>query len=492
MRLIQRSALALSALVLCGAVAPASSLGGSTGGSSLEAALTTVSADDIRADLHFIAADELGGRDTPSVGLRVAARFLRARLLRLGWQPGAGDSYFYEYPLELRRIDPDASSAALVRGEERTELRWGRDYFFKSRGMGLVEIDAELLFCGYGSASEFEGIKARGRWALCFEGDVHWRARERAARLAGAKGVLVIPGPGYDDEAYAVRFQRDTERAMSANPRAKRNEEAGEPVFPHTYLTGDVAAAALGDLTVNPPELGTRLGVNFVEDRALVGETGEVTLENVCGFWPGSDPYLSKEVIIVSAHYDHVGQRPNGDIYNGADDNGSGTCGLLAIAEMLSEYGPLRRSVMLMWVSGEEKGLLGSEAWAKDPLLPKGHVAVCDINIDMIGRNAPDYLLVTPTKARKEYNGLVRLAESLAPSEGFPELGSCDEYWSRSDHMNFAKHMDLPVMFLFSDVHADYHKPTDTVEKIDYDKIVRVSRLVVRMLAGLQDDELDL
>jgi Zn-dependent M28 family amino/carboxypeptidase len=210
----------------------------------------------------------------------------------------------------------------------------------------------------------------------------------------------------------------------------------------------------------------------------------------VCGFWPGSDPELSKEVIIVSAHYDHVGTK-NGVVYNGADDNGSGTCGLLALAEALSHYGPMRRSVMLMWVSGEEKGLWGSKAWTENPWLPEGCRAVCDINIDMIGRNAPDKLLITPSKSHDKYNGLTRLAESVCGLEGFAKLGSADSYYERSDHFNFAR-MGIPAAFLFSDVHEDYHKPTDKPEKIDNDKIRRVVRLVLRMLDGLQTDRLNL
>jgi Zn-dependent M28 family amino/carboxypeptidase len=147
---------------------------------------------------------------------------------------------------------------------------------------------------------------------------------------------------------------------------------------------------------------------------------------------------------------------------------------------------------MLMWVSGEEKGLWGSQAWTEDPFLPDGREPICNINMDMIGRNEPEKLLVTPTKKlTKEYNGLVRLTEKLAPLEGFPVLGSADKYYSRSDHYNFAK-MGLPVMFLFDDVHEDYHQPTDDADKIDYDKIRRVMRLVLRVIDGLQTDRLDL
>jgi hypothetical protein len=110
----------------------------------------------------------------------------------------------------------------------------------------------------------------------------------------------------------------------------------------------------------------------------------------------------------------------------------------------------------------------------------------------MIGRNAPGTLLITPTRSHKAYNGLSRLAERLAPLEGFPQLGDADDYWARSDHMNFAVDLEVPVAFLFSGEHEDYHRPTDTPDKLDCDKIRRVVRLVVRMLEGLQGDVLDL
>jgi len=491
MRSISTTVSRCAALLLCTGVALSAPRPASPAGSSLEAALASVTAEDISADLHFIASDELGGRDTPSLGLRVAARFLRARLQRLGWEPGAEHGYFFEYPLEVHRIDEAASSAELVHGGERVELRWGRDYFFPGRDLADVDVEGEVVFCGEGGKEDFGAADARDRWALCLDGDLHWRRRERYATDAGARGVLVVPGPQYSGDPYALRFQRDSDGALRGKAHWPSSKEE-DAVFPHVYLSGDVAASVFGDLVGAPPPVGTDLGVQFHERRALVGDDGLVTLENVCGFWPGSDPVLGQQVIIVSAHYDHVGQQPNGDIYNGADDNGSGTCGLLAVAQMLRTHGPLRRSVLLLWVSGEEKGLLGSRAWTESPWLPGGRHAVCDINIDMIGRNAPDYLLVTPTKQRREYNGLVRLAEQLAPGEGFPKLGSCDDYWARSDHMNFAKNLEIPVMFLFSDVHEDYHRPTDTADKIDYDKVLRISRLVVRMLDGLQADELKL
>ncbi|MEE8468084.1 MAG: M20/M25/M40 family metallo-hydrolase, partial [Planctomycetota bacterium] len=260
---------------------------------------------------------------------------------------------------------------------------------------------------------------------------------------------------------------------------------------PTIYLSEDAAEALVSSAVIEEPVVGQALEFTFRESQKVSEDEG-IHLENVCGLWPGSDPELRNEVIIVSAHYDHVGSRENGDIYNGADDNGSGTTGLMAIAEALKAYGPMRRTVMLMWVSAEEKGLLGSAAWTKDPWLPEGMRPLCDINIDMIGRNAPDELGITPTKARPEYNRLTQVAENNRALEGFKELNSADAYWNRSDHANFSRNLGIPVAFLFSDVHEDYHMPTDTVDKIDLDKMRRVTRLVVRMLHDLQADDLDL
>lgn len=455
----------------------------------LDTALATISADEIAADLRFFASQEMRGRDTPSTELRVAARFVRARLQRLGFEPGAGASFFHEYPLARRAIDPDRSRLHVEGPGGAADLVFGRDYFLASTGdLASFTCEGPVVAAGAGDRKEFDGLAVQGAWALCSAGDMPARRRARYAESAGALGVLVLPAAGSDPAAEYARVTEVAEQGLST-PMRGNEHEAGREVFPQLFLAPAAATRVLSILGVTAlPELGTRLDGKVLEERA---GSGPVPVENVCGFWPGSDPELSKEVILVSAHYDHVGVT-NGVVYPGADDNGSGSMGLLALAEALHEYGPLRRSVMLLWVSGEEKGLWGSAAWTRSPTLPEGHRAVCDLNIDMIGRNAPDYLLITPTRRLREYNGLTRLAEGLAPLEGFAALGSADEYWRRSDHMNFADNLRIPVAFLFSDVHEDYHKPGDTPDKIDHDKIRRVVRLVLRMIEALQSDKLEL
>ena len=492
---------AVNALLLaCAAsipAAPAVAQASSEVSGTLAAALESVRASNLSADLHFVASDEMGGRDTPSSGLRQTARFIRSRLMRLGWQPGAPDGFFYVYKLSKPQIDESETRASVVKdGAAVLDLVLGRDYFFSTRGLTSAEFSGPVVFCGFGGDEDFEGLDLAGKWALCFDGKGSSRSRANRAEEAGALGVIQTPGPDYVGKPYAERFDSYVESMRRSRVSWPKRSGADE-VFPFVYLAGAAGAKMLAQASGPSgepwtPAVGESLGLTFTDRRREVGEGGLIDVENVCGFFPGTDPELSKEVILLSGHYDHVGTSSRG-IYNGADDNGSGTCGLLAVAEALTVRGPLPRSVMIIWVSGEEKGLWGSLAWTLDPWLPEGCRPVLDINIDMIGRNAPDQLLVTPTKARaKDYNGLTRLVENLGPLEGFTDIGSADEYWNRSDHANFRQNLDIPVAFLFTDVHEDYHQPTDTPDKIDYDKMRRVVRLVVRMIDGLQDPILDL
>lgn len=479
--------LLLSGLLALAPIDPARA----TSSNALERALDTVRVEDLSADVHFLADDAMGGRDTPSEGLRLAARFVRARLQRLGFQPGAEHGWFHTYPLELRQVDVAGSGVAIEGRGPLRALALGTDYFPWVRGYDNVSATGPVTFVG--EVEDFEGFDLQGRWAYVLESSGSLRRRGRALEAAGAIGMLVEPGPSYDSEPYAERFARLVERMTTPSygyPR-KQSAEAGaeRDAFRTVYLAESAAAGLVPEGTL--PGADLRLTVTETMRRAG-SEEGTILVENVAGFWPGEDPVLRKEVIIVSAHYDHVGKRDDGRIFNGADDNASGSCGLLAVAEALRAYGPMKRSVLLLWVSGEEKGLWGSQAWTEAPWLPDGAKPLCDINIDMIGRNAPDHLLITPTAEHEAFNGLSRIAMALAPQEGFPTLGSADEYWSRSDHRNFNVNLGIPVAFLFADVHEDYHKETDTPDKIEYDKMRRIVRLVVRMLDALQAPDLEL
>lgn len=489
---MSRALLSVALLAFAPAALRAHVSGDPAPSAALSRALDSVRPENLSADVHFMADDAMGGRDTPSEGLRLSARFIRARLQRLGFQPGAKDGWFHTYPLETRQIDAAGSGLAVEGRGALRALAFGRDYFPWLRRIENTTVTGAVTFVG--EAEEFAGFDLAGRWAWVLESSGSLRRRGRALAAAGAIGMLVEAGPGYEGEPYGVRFASQVERMLTpsvAYPRRESREEgAGErESFSTIYLAPEAAAGLRAEGTL--PGADMKLTVTETLRRAGALD-GRIEVENVCGFWPGDDPVLKDEVIVLSAHYDHVGQRSDGRIYNGADDNASGSCGLLAVAEALRAYGPMKRSVLLLWVSGEEKGLWGSQAWTESPWLPGGARPVCNINLDMIGRNAPEHLLITPTAEHEAFNGLARLAIQLAPSEGFPKLGSADEYWSRSDHRNFYVNLKIPVAFLFADVHEDYHEETDHADKLDYDKVRRTVRLVLRMLDGLQGAELSL
>jgi len=485
--LVSFSALALA--LAAGSPETVRSIDGDPEATPLERALESIQADNIKSDLYFIASDEMAGRDTPSPQQRVAARFIRARLQRLGWEAGTADGYFHSYELSKTVIDEEATKSSIQAGEKTLPLTFGSDYAFSMRG-GALEAKGDMVFAGTFTDEEIEGVELEGKWLVVRQAEKSTWPTMRKAREKKALGLVFIPGEARD--AVAMQAECESLAASAREGRVGRGGGSGRRApFPLAFMTeaGFKRVQELGG--VAELEVGKSLGVELSDVRA-VDDSQKEELENVCGIWRGSDPLLSNEVIILSAHYDHVGVASNGDVFNGADDNGSGTCGLMAIAEAITNYGPMSRTVMLIWVSGEEKGLLGSRAWTENPWLPEGMKAIANINIDMIGRNAPTSLLITPTKEHEAYNGLTRVAEKHREAEGFAELGSADAYWGRSDHANFSRNMEIPVAFLFSDVHEDYHKVTDTPDKIDYDKIRRVTRMVVRMLDDLQYESLDL
>ena len=474
----------------------------------LTAALDSIEAKNIGADLRFLASDELEGRNTPGRGLRVAARFIRSRLQRLGFTPGAGDGFLQRYQLEHRAVDLDRTSFQIERPSaagdagERLQFSFTEDYVFTNGEVFDDLLEAQVVGAGRGQRDDLEGLDVAGKWALCMDTGRHSGMRRRLLMKAGARGVIVLPDKELPDQSRLEKIERSAawatrgtiEYPLKAIDGELGEEKAPTDHFHQVYLTmagfdrlsdfsGGASAAELSQKGRSP-------GWTARDQRGLPGDGGLIEVENVCGFWPGKDPELAREVILISAHYDHVGIKA-GQIYNGADDNASGTSGLLALAEALTHYGPLQRSVMLIWVSAEEKGLYGSQAWVESPTLPVGSRAICNVNIDMIGRNEADGLYVTPSKAHRAFNGLTRFAMEFAPLEGFTSLASADPYYQRSDHANFAK-LGIPVAFFFNGEHADYHKATDTFEKIDTDKIRRVTRLVLRLIDALQTETLDL
>jgi hypothetical protein len=480
-------------------------------GVTLEAAMATVDPEKIKKDLYWIADDARGGRGTPSPGQTETAKYLQSHLEQFGWAPGGGpNAYFYHYKtwgggfFKTEGSDQRSLNGTPIKDENVTGLTlsggglthrfaYGTDYYYSALGNKCdCEITGEIVSAGYGLMQDFSSIDANGKWVVCFDNPLVSPEERRArAKEAGARGLIVLPNP-LERNKYRDQLIRD--RAKLAAEGHMQYPIEGD--FDEITLTREGAANFLPlfqDVTGAEEETllapGEKAGLTIQDKRVLAAPFGQIEADNVAGFWKGSDPELSKEVILITAHYDHLGTSRGGKIYNGADDNGSGTASLLALAEAISKMNP-RRSVMIMWVSGEELGLLGSQAWVKNPYFPEGVKPVLNINMDMVGRNDDDHeLFITPSARHREYNGIVKTFEARSKEEGFSELGSADEYYTRSDHYEY-RNLGIPVAFITTGMHADYHKTSDDPSKIDYAKMARNIRLVLRVLADLQADSL--
>jgi len=465
----------------------------------------------LRGHVGFLASDAMAGRDTARPEGRITAEYVAAQLEALGLEPGAGDSFLQEYPLLAARVVRDETSASVDLGVETLTWTLGEDWVVVNLRGRRASLDAGIVLAGHGivadwaGVDEYEGLDVEGRVALVFEGApegrddlgpaASWRAKRDAARAAGAAALARIVDR--EDEGH--------ERAWTWAGRASRRTsyalpvEEGEAPFPILLVTraaadplldGDAAAARrawrVGETRGRALDARLRLDVPV--------ETETLAAFNTVAVLRGGDPALDDEYVLLSAHMDHVGVRDDGRVHNGADDNASGTATLLAVAGRLARRPPPRRSVLFLAVSGEEKGLLGSRWWVRRPTVPIDAV-VANVNMDMVGRNAPDEIGATPSPRHPMYNTLVEDARDLAPEAGLTLSWSAgegryeqpvDELYHRSDHANFAE-AGIPVVFFFSGLHEDYHQPTDTVEKLDFGKIARVTDLIARLTGRVAD-----
>jgi hypothetical protein len=452
------------------------------GGTAVGAA--TITPNVIRHHVFVIADDSMGGRDTPSRGLELTAAYVADRFRAAGLQP-AGDSgsFLQRYPLRESVASDVASRVEVTAGGERVSLTFERDVVYVDGPRSGEPVRGEVVLLGGALTAE---------------------AIERAA-LAGKVAVLVV------DFARAVDPQMDaTDLVFAADPaaivllsnrdendfaaRVKRQHDEGVPAAPappegpvmvevHDRALGTLLASAGVDLAaVRGDSLPVLRQLPQVSVTPTVGEPvrGTSTAPNVVGIVEGTDPVLKHQYVVFSAHMDHVGTTPGAtpdSIWNGADDDASGTAGVIALAEAFARAPP-RRSVILLTVSGEEKGLWGSAWFAEHPPVPLDSI-VADLNMDMIGRNWRDTIAVIG----REHSDL---GETLARVNGdHPELGLAaigdiwphESFYYRSDHYNFARR-GVPILFFFNGTHEDYHGADDSPAKIDAEKTARIVTLV--------------
>jgi len=452
---------------------------------SEQRAVQSITPDDIRRRIAIIADDSMRGRDTPSPELEKVAAYIAGEFRRLGLKPGGDNGTFLQrYSLDRVQFVAE-SSVAIVHGGGDATLAYGRDFVFSDNMFETGDYAGELvLLTGtIGGEMQLDTAALAGKMVVVTARIRNRNDRQRLLswRPAGLIGLTSAP-----DSQWAVAVERSN-RPQLRDP----SRTVGSP------LVMTVRSAALAPLL-------TRLGADStavqqaaqtgapLAARALGGAQFHVhgrirfiernSAPNVVGILEGSDPRLKREYVVFSAHMDHVGVgRPvNGDsIYNGADDDASGTIAVVEAAEAFTRLQPRpKRSLIFLTVSGEEKGLWGSAYFADHTPVPVANI-VADLNTDMVGRNWKDTIVVIG----KEHSDLGATLNRVGAAH--PELGMrpIDDLWpqesfyTRSDHYNFAR-KGVPILFFFNGTHADYHRPSDSVDKIDAEKESRIVKLV--------------
>ncbi len=456
-------------------------------------AVSTITARELGGHMKFLASDLMKGRDTASPEILLAGEYLASRLFAAGAEPAGepgrgGKTYFQSFPLEV--VTPKAEGTSLSLSIERDGAKLAipctldKDFTMFPRGVVPGDIEAQVVFGGYMQAGEaeteaFSKLEVKNRFVLFYPGNKPGEPSKgnkmEDARTRGALGILMIqppssraPGPR-NARMFGSAFGRPSMTLGAAPfsiPTINVNEGIRDRIF-----------RALGS-TSGPekPEVleGVRAHFTYAADKEIKSD------RNVLGMFPGTDPEKKKEVIIYSAHYDHVGVDDKGVIFNGSDDNASGTSALLEIAEAIGEGPRPARTVVFLWVSGEEKGLLGSEWFADHTTLPSDYKIVADINLDMVSRNDGKKIGVTPSPKHPDYSTLIPAAQEACKAEELEAVFDADQFYGRTDSFNFAK-KGIPVIFFFCGIHADYHQSTDDTDKADFEKSARVARAAYRL-----------
>ncbi|MEO5788865.1 MAG: M28 family metallopeptidase [Gelidibacter sp.] len=461
----------------------------------------TITSNELKDLLYTFASDEFEGRDTGSKGQKMAVEFLKDKYIALGIpSPISGGNYFQDVPL-LNQKSPEIDLTVNgVKFENYTDMV----SFGAASSQTLSASD--IVYAGYGidsdTYSNYTGLDVKGKVVLIKSGepkradgtyvtsgtkeDTKWSVGRQAlsskrevAKNKGAKALL------YMDEPYLKMMSTFIQNAAKSGGSARLSLKDKQEDMVQILISDKLGKALLADIATDDTSktIATNLKIK------LTSNSEDVNSENVVAFIKGSEK--PDEIIVLSAHLDHEGIK-DGEIYNGADDDGSGTVALLEIAEAFKAaqnagHGP-KRSILFLHVTGEEKGLLGSSYYADvAPIFPLENT-VANLNIDMIGRVDPkrvgdrNYLyLIGADKLSTELHNISEEANkkytNITLDYTYNDENDPNRFYYRSDHYNFAKN-NVPVIFYFNGTHDDYHRPSDTPDKIEYDLLENRTRLV--------------
>jgi hypothetical protein len=464
-----------------------------------------ITSTEIKEHIRFLASDDLKGRDSGTEEIKEAADYISKEFQAYGLKPLFNGAYLQEFPF-IKTIElTDKNSLSLNSNGKEVIPRLNEEYITVPFS-GNADVSAKLVFAGFGiSASDLEyddyaDIDVKDKIVIVFrntpepnvphsEFDAHSPLRKKAsvARDKGASGIIFI-NP-YDenktsDDLVEFSFDRGGSVGGFAAVSIKRS-----------FIEELLEAEGISLKEVFDNIVATKKPSSFELKNALAKISTEVKeVEaiswNVGGFIEGTDPELKKEWIIIGAHFDHLGMGGDGSLYrgdepqihNGADDNASGTTGVLELAEkFVSEKDKLKRSVAFFTFSGEELGLLGSNYLVNNLPFPSED-AITMVNMDMIGRLKDSSLIVYGTGTSSNWKNILNNHNKY----GF-KLTFNDEGFGPSDHSSFYG-KKIPVLFFFTGTHEDYHKPSDDTEKINFAAEENILNYVYDIVADIDQN----
>ncbi len=463
----------------------------------------SIAVKDLRPLVWFLSSSELEGRKSGERGGDITAKFVATHFAKSGLEPVSGNKTMLQKFSFHESSHSNATTLTIVENNEETRYSFLQDFIVTANLPDEFNIDIELVFAKHAYAEEeinyddFKGIDIKDKYVLAFTSLPKnannkpsspiqvfrsIKKRKKIAEEKGAKGIIFIDDSFVNQGIKYFKDQLLAPKAWMEKPEFVFNEiiindKMGEKIFSAAGLELNKIREKLSEESLDEELDFSGVKINF--DLKL--KSGMKEGSNVVGYFEGSDPELKNEVVVIGAHYDHLGVGESGVIFHGADDNASGTSGIMEVAEAftVNEYKP-KRSLLFIAFGAEELGLIGSKYYTNNPLLPLENTYTM-INIDMIGRNALD--TVQAIGSNFHSNRLHELSEEAANrtdiyfdySENSVEHP--ERTYFRSDQINFAK-KDIPVVYYTSGDHKDYHRPSDTFEKINFEKIQKVSRLV--------------
>jgi hypothetical protein len=459
-----------------------------------------ITAEALKEKLSVIASAEMEGRETASPGQKRAAAYIESEFKRMGLLPGNGNSYQQAYPVYQDQLTDKSFS---VNG---SSFAWDKDFTYSLQTIATGKWDyTNVVFAGYGIVDETKGINdyagldVKGKLVLILEGTsagmptmgqggnrafnsnpASPMAKMRAATSKGAAGILIV----------SAGFPRKNPTETKGNLYLKKTDAAG---FLMANISTNIANAILGKAGASIADLASLTKADYATSINLVATKSSENLEssNVIAYLPGTDK--KDEYLFLTGHYDHLGKKGN-VIWYGADDDGSGTVGVMQMAEAFAAAAKKgkrpRRTIVFMTVSGEEKGLWGSQYYSEHPLFPL-EKTTADLNTDMIGRVDTERLtedslnyvyVIGHDKLSSELQSINETANknssNITLDYKFDDPKDPNMIYYRSDHYNFAR-KGVPILFFYDGMLlADYHKPTDTIEKINFELMRKRTEMV--------------